>query len=389
MSAGDLKTALSFLCFELSRRARPGVVALLAIALTQCGPVTPPSHGPPGSHATVEVVARRLETPWALAFARDGRLFVAERPGRIRLGAGGRLQRKPVAVLKVVERGESGLMGLALDPRFDENGFLYVCYTADIGGGRGVNRVGRLTFRDGVAANEVVLLDRLPAAEMHDGCRLKFGPDGKLYVSIGDAGVPELAQRLESLAGKILRLNADGSVPADNPFAGSPVYSLGHRNPQGLAWDRQGRLIAAEHGPTGRDEINLIRPGANYGWPRVRGKAGDARYVDPLIESGDETWAPSGIAIRDDDLFVAGLRSQQLLRMSLGRDLEVTRAAPLLEGTYGRLRDVVVGPDGALYVTTSNRDRTTTDIDDDDDRILKVTRPDDVAARRAPTGSRE
>jgi len=337
----------------------------------------------------VEVVARRLETPWALAFAPDGRLFVAERPGRIRLVAGGRLQRKPVAVLKVVERGESGLMGLALDPRFDDNGFLYVCYTADIGGGRGVNRVGRLTFRDGVATNEVVLLDRLPAAEMHDGCRLKFGPDGKLYFTIGDAGVPELAQRLESLAGKILRVNADGSVPADNPFAGSPVYSLGHRNPQGLAWDREGRLIAAEHGPTGRDKINLIRPGENYGWPRVRGKAGDARYVDPLIESGDDTWAPSGIAIRDDELFVAGLRSQQLLRMKLGRDLEVTRTTSLLEQTYGRLRDVVVGPEGALYVTTSNRDRTTTDIDDDDDRILKVTRPDDVAARRASTGSRE
>ena len=332
----------------------------------------------------MEVVARRLETPWALAFAPDGRLFVAERPGRIRLVAGGRLQRKPVAVLKVVERGESGLMGLALDPRFDDNGFLYVCYTADIGGGRGVNRVGRLTFRDGVATNEVVLLDRLPAAEMHDGCRLKFGPDGKLYFTIGDAGVPELAQRLESLAGKILRVNADGSVPADNPFAGSPVYSLGHRNPQGLAWDREGRLIATEHGPTGRDKINLIRPGANYGWPRVRGKAGDARYVDPLIESGDDTWAPSGIAILDDELFVAGLRSQQLLRMSLGRDLEVTRTTSLLEQTYGRLRDVVVGPEGALYVTTSNRDRTTTDIDDDDDRILKVTRPDELAIRGIP-----
>ena len=337
----------------------------------------------------MEVVARRLETPWALAFAPDGRLFVAERPGRIRLVTGGRLQRKPVAVLKVVERGESGLMGLALDPRFDENGFLYVCYTADIGGGRGVNRVGRLTFRDGVAANEVVLLDRLPAAEMHDGCRLKFGPDGKLYFTIGDAGVPELAQRLESLAGKILRVNADGSVPADNPFAGSPVYSLGHRNPQGIAWDREGRLIAAEHGPTGRDKINLIRPGANYGWPRVRGKAGDARYVDPLIESGDETWAPSGIAIRDDELFVAGLRSQQLLRMRLGRDLEVTRTTSLLEQTYGRLRDVVVGPEGALYVTTSNRDRTTTDIDDDDDRILKVTRPDELAIRGVAMPPRE
>jgi glucose/arabinose dehydrogenase len=224
---------------------------------------------------------------------------------------------------------------------------------------------------------------------MHDGCRVKFGPDGKLYFSLGDAGVAELAQRLDSLAGKILRVNSDGSVPADNPLPGSPVYSFGHRNPQGLAWDRDGRMIASEHGPTGRDEINLIRPGANYGWPRVRGKAGDSRYVDPLIESGDDTWAPSGIAIHGGDLFVAGLRGQQLYRMTIGRDLEVARAASLLDRTYGRLRDVVVGPEGALYVTTSNRDGYTTDIDDDDDRILKVTRPDDVAIRGATAPPRE
>jgi len=390
MFAGDLKTALLVLrSVELARRARPFALAVIALALTSCGRVTPATEGPPGSRATIEVVARRLETPWALAFAPDGRLFVTERPGRIRLIAGGRLQRKPVAELKVVERGESGLMGIALDPRFDDNGFLYVCYSADIGGGRGVNRLSRLTFRDGAAAGELILLDRLPAAEAHDGCRVKFGPDGRLYFSLGDAGVAELAQRLDSLAGKILRVNPDGSVPADNPFAGSPVYSFGHRNPQGLAWDRDGRMIAAEHGPTGRDEINLIRPGANYGWPRVRGKAGDARYVDPLIESGDDTWAPSGIAIRNDDLFVAGLRGQQLYRMTIGRDLEVTRAASLLERTYGRLRDVVVGPEGALYITTSNRDGYTTDIDDDDDRILKVTRPDDVAIRGAAAPPRE
>jgi glucose/arabinose dehydrogenase len=365
-------------------------VALLATALIQCSRVTSPQPtGPPGSHATVEIVARGLETPWALAFASDGRLFVTERPGRIRLMAGGRLQRKPIAVLKVVERDSSGLMGLALDPRFDDNGFLYVCYTADIGGGRGVNRLGRLTFRDGVAAHEVVLLERLPAG-VHNGCRVKFGPDGKLYLTVGDAGVPELAQRIDSLGGKILRLNADGSVPADNPFPGSPVYSFGNRNPQGLAWDRQGRLIEAEHGPTGHDEINYIRAGANYGWPRVRGKAGDSRYADPLIESGeDETWAPSGIAIRDNDLFVAGLRGQQLFRMTIGPDLEITRTGSLLDQAFGRLRDVVVGPDGALYVTTSNRDGTTTDIDDDDDRILRVTSPDDVAARSAQTPPRE
>jgi glucose/arabinose dehydrogenase len=189
---------------------------------------------------------------------------------------------------------------------------------------------------------------------------------------MGDVGQPELAQQPGSLAGKILRLNADGSVPADNPFAGSPVYSLGHRNPQGLAWDRKGRLIAAEHGSSGRDEINHIRPGANYGWPRVVGKAGDARYADPIIESGRQTWAPSGIAIRGDDLFVAGLRSQQLLRMTLGPDLEITHVAALLERAHGRLRDVVVGPDGALYVTTSNRDGTG-ELPAEDDRILKVT----------------
>lgn len=390
MLAGDLKTALLDLrSAELVLRARPFALALLALGLTHCGRVTPATEGPPGSRATIEVVARRLETPWALAFAPDGRLFVTERPGRIRLIAGGRLQRKPVAELKVVERGESGLMGMALDPRFEDNGFLYVCYSADIGGGRGVNRLSRLTFRDGAAAGEVILLDSLPAAVAHDGCRVKFGPDGKLYFSLGDAGVAELAQRLDSLAGKILRVNPDGSVPADNPFPGSPVYSFGHRNPQGLAWDRDGRMIAAEHGPTGRDEINLIRPGANYGWPRVRGKAGDARYVDPLVESGDDTWAPSGIALHNGGLFVAGLRGQQLYRMTIGRDLEVTRAASLLERTYGRLRDVVVGPEGALYVTTSNRDGYTTDIDDDDDRILKLTRRDDVAIRGAAAPPRE
>jgi aldose sugar dehydrogenase len=332
-------------------RTHAAAVAILALVLTQCGQVVPP----PGP-AKVAVIAGGLEIPWALAFASDGRLFVTERPGRIRLVAGGRLQRKPIAELPVVQRGEGGLMGLALDPRFDDNGLLYVCYTAARRGNRAVNRVSRLPLRDGVAAHEDVVLDGMPAAEIHNGCRLKFGPDGKLYVSMGDAGQPELAQQADSLAGKILRLNADGSVPADNPFAGSPVYSLGHRNPQGLAWDRKGRLIAAEHGPSGRDEINHIRPGANYGWPRVRGKAGDARYADPIIESGQQTWAPSGIAIRGDDLFVAGLRSQLLLWMPLGPDLEIRHMAALLDQRYGRLRDVVVGPDGALYVTTSNLD---------------------------------
>jgi glucose/arabinose dehydrogenase len=235
-----------------------------------------------------------------------------------------------------------------------------------------LNRVSRLTYRDGGAANETGVLDMPGTVAGHNGCRLKFGPDGKLYVSMGDVTRPELAQYAGSLAGKILRVNSDGSVPADNPFAGSPVYALGLRNPQGLAWDGKGRLIASDHGSTGHDEINHIRPGANYGWPRVAGQAGDARYVDPIIESGLETWAPSGIAIRGDDLFVTGLRSQRLWRITLGPDLEITRVSALLEGTYGRLRDVVVGPDGALYVATSNGDGGGTERPGNN-RILKGT----------------
>jgi glucose/arabinose dehydrogenase/Zn-dependent protease with chaperone function len=346
-------------------RARPviaTVAALLVIALAA------PAQG----QARVEVVATGLEVPWALAFAPDGRLFVTERPGRIRVVKDGRLDPEPAATLGVAAVGEGGLMGLALDPAFSANGHLYACYTAEHRGGL-VNRVVRLTLSEGRARSERVLLDDIPGAQIHDGCRVKFGPDGKLYVTTGDAAEPGLAQRRDSPAGKILRLNADGSVPKDNPLPGSPIYSLGHRNPQGLAWHRSGQLFASEHGPTGHDEVNRILPGRNYGWPEVRGRGGDARYQDPAIESGSDTWAPSGIAFLGDDLFVAALRGRRLLRMTFAPDLSrAVRMTALLEGTHGRLRDVVVGPDGALYITTSNRDgRWLPGLADD--RILRVT----------------
>lgn len=195
----------------------------------------------------------------------------------------------------------------------------------------------------------------------------------RVEVVASDLEVPwALAQRRDSLAGKILRIDADGSVFPDNPVEGSPVYSLGHRNPQGLAWDERGRLIAAEHGASGHDEIARIEPGRNYGWPEAEGRASDARFVDPIAESGTETWAPSGIAILGRDLFVAGLRGQRLLRLTLGPDLGVVRTAALLDRSHGRLRDVVVGPDAALYVATSNRDGRGRPAPDDD-RILRVT----------------
>jgi aldose sugar dehydrogenase len=318
----------------------------------------------------VEIVARNLEVPWDLAVAPDGRIFVTERPGRLRVIRDGRLEPQPVARLPVATVSESGLMGLALDRRFAETGHLYVCYTTRKDD-RLVNRVSRLTLREMRAGEERVLLDDMPGAPIHDGCRLRFGPDGKLYVTMGDAAAPRLAQQRDSPAGKILRLEPDGTVPGDNPFPGSPVWSLGHRNPQGIAWDAADRLVAAEHGPSGHDEINAILPGRNYGWPEITGRGGDPRYVDPILESGRTTWAPSGIAILGTTLYVACLRGQQLLRVELTPDLRAGRAAALLEGTYGRLRAVVAGSDGALYVTTSNRDGRGSPAPDDD-RILRV-----------------
>lgn len=337
------------------------VVAALALAVA-------PS---PQAQSRVTVVVTGLDTPWALAFAPGGRLFVTERPGRIRVIRNGALEPEPVATLAVAESGEGGLMGLALDPRFDENARLYVCHTAEKNG-RLLNRVVRLTLSGGVARDPRVILDDMPGARIHNGCRVKFGPDGTLFVTMGDAAVPERAQRRDSLSGKILRLNADGSVPSGNPFPNSFVYSLGHRNPQGLGWDRAGRLFAVEHGPSAHDEVNLIVPGGNYGWPEVRGTVGDARYIDPIAESGDETWAPSGIAFLGADLYVAGLRGRRLLRLTLGADgTSVARVTTVLDG-YGRLRDVVAGPDGALYVTTSNRDGRGWP-SRDDDRVLRIT----------------
>ena len=327
----------------------------------------------------VEVVATGLEAPWALAFAPDRRIFVTERPGRLRVVQGGRLRRELAAVLPVRSQGESGLMGLALDPAFPSKPFLYVCYTYSAPDGLR-NRVVRLVERDGTIRQDRILLDNIPGAWIHDGGRVKFGPDGKLYVTTGDAAEPSIAQDLRSLGGKVLRINPDGTIPPDNPFPGSPVWSLGHRNPQGLAWHPStGQLFATEHGTSVHDEVNIIQPGKNYGWPTVIGPARDPRFADPILTFTPNI-APSGAAFAghrypdwQGNLLFATLRGQHLHRVVLASPdfTSVLSHERLFDGVFGRLREIIEAPDGSLYLLTNNRDGRGSP-GPDDDRVLRI-----------------
>ncbi len=335
-----------------------------------------------------EVLVRNLEIPWAADFTPDGRILLTERPGRVRIIREGRLESQPWATLPVAHVGEGGLLGLVVGPDFARTGFVYVYHTYEQDG-KLWNRVVRMVDRNGRGNVDRVLLDRIPGAPVHDGGRLKFGPDGKLYITTGDARQPPLAQELTSLAGKILRINPDGTIPPDNPFPNSPVYSFGHRNGQGLAWHPDTKaMFESEHGPSGEfglcchDEVNIIEPGKNYGWPFKAGIGGSPRYVDPIVESGaTDTWAPSGILIPTSgpwrgSVLIAALRGVHLRRLVLRPPdfRQVLRQETYFSGELGRLRDVVQGPDGSIYLLTSNRDgrgRPTPE----DDRVLRIVFP--------------
>lgn len=341
-----------------------------------------PTTAPSGPVAyTVETFVSGLVIPWEMRFLPDGRIFVTERPGRVRVVENGQLRPEPVATIPdVAHEGEGGLLGLALDPDFAANHWVYLYYTYPAGGGL-ANKVVRYTETNNTLVDPVVILDGIPAASIHDGGRIAFGPDGKLYVTTGDAAVPELAQDLGSLAGKILRINPDGSIPPDNPFPGSPVYSYGHRNPEGLAWQPgTDALYSTEHGPSGHDEVNLIQPGANYGWPAMRGTEGPSNgYTPPVIESGGNTWAPAGATFVEGTTFpqwtgsllFGSLRGTTLWRLDIPGGSSPPALEPIISDDYGRLRDVVEGPDGNLYILTSNRDGRGSPADDDD-RILRI-----------------
>ncbi len=331
----------------------------------------------------VETVAEGLEIPWDLAFPPDGRILITERPGRIRVVEEGALQAEPYATLNVAHVSEAGLMGIALHPDFARNGHLFVCYTYRDDAGRWLNRIARLTEREGRGADHRTILDAIPGASRHDGCRIRFGPDGYLYATTGDATAPELAQDLDSLAGKVLRLTAEGAAPAENPFPNSPVYTYGHRNPQGLAWHPEtGDLFSAEHGPDRDDEVNRLEPGGNYGWPRVTGVAGNPRFLDPLL-SLTPTVAIAGAAFYSEgrlahswegNLLFTALKGSHLQRVALEPPefRSVRFREVLFRNEFGRLRAVAMAPDGYVYLTTSNRDGRGRPRPGDD-RLLRLT----------------
>jgi aldose sugar dehydrogenase len=373
-----------------------GALACALAFLLACGSA-PPGRGEGETVSTadgaasfrVETVVGGLEVPWSIVFTPDGRMLFTERPGRVRVFENGRLRAEPLAVIPDVEpTGESGLMGMTLHPQFAVNHLLYLAYAYNSPGGERV-RVVRFRQTGSALTDRKLIIEEIPAAQFHAGTRLRFGPDGKLYVTTGDATTREIAQHLDSLGGKILRLNDDGTVPPDNPFVGQAgarpeIWSYGHRNSQGIDWQPGTNLLfETEHGPSGfdgpggGDEVNIVERAHNYGWPVIHHRATHEGMESPLLEYTPACAPASGTFYRGSALaqfhgnfFFGCLAGRGLQRVVLdGR--RVVSQERLLHEQYGRIRDVAEGPDGALYFSTSNRDGRGSPAKDDD-RIMRL-----------------
>lgn len=345
---------------------------------------------PPGIR--IEAVATGLVVPWDIAFASPSRMYVTERPGRVRLIENGQLRAEPYArIQRVIPNGEGGLTGIALHPDYAKTHKVYLMY-AYRSGGRTYNRVSVFDDTGKTLTNEKTLIEGIPGTSYHDGGALRFGPDGMLYIGTGDGGNPASAQVKNFLNGKILRLTPEGKPAPGNPFENSPVYAYGFRNVQGLAWNpADGDLWATNHGPTGEwglqamDSVFIVRKGGNYGWPRSLGVT-NVKGVTPPILWFPEFSVPPALAVfyRGDKIpglkgsfLFASLRDEDLYRVVLSGPHSVSRlerwfATGTHSGRFGRLRAIVEGPDGALYLTTSNRDRRGA-VHANDDHIYRIT----------------
>jgi glucose/arabinose dehydrogenase len=355
------------------RASAATIAVLLAAGLSGCGGTpsastttsapepsastsAPPQPAPTSASVPVAAprvigtVARDLEVPWGIGFLPDGSALVTERDrGRV-LHVVGPQVTEVGRIDQTRAEGESGLLGLAVSPTYAEDHRVFVYASTDRD-----NRVLRMTFDGTRLGPPTAILTGIPRGFIHDGGRLAFGPDGDLYVSTGETGQGPLAQDAHSLAGKILRITQDGDPAPGNPDPRSPVWTLGHRNVQGLAFDDAGRLWASEFGQDTWDELNLVEKGADYGWPAVEGKGGAPRFHDPQLVWRTSEASPSGLAFLAGHLWMASLRGERLWRVDV-RDGRAVRPTDFFVGTYGRLRTVVVAPDGNLWVTTSNRD---------------------------------
>ncbi|MGI0094626.1 MAG: PQQ-dependent sugar dehydrogenase [Nitrosotalea sp.] len=349
------------------------VAASILIITSPSGSIVIPKPNTSSSGTdAVKVIATNLQKPWALTFG-DGKIFFTEKVGRLRVVDNGTLVNESVADFRVADISDAGLLGVTTHPDFVQNHFMYVYYTYKEGD-KLWNKVLRITESNDKIVDAQVILDKIPGAEFDDGGVIKFGPDKKLYIGTGDATDQNAAQDLTSLAGKILRLNDDGSIPSDNPIPNSPIYTLGHRNPQGLTWDDQGNLYETEEGPTKNDEINLIEKDKNYGWPNQE-CSGSMEYQSAL-NCYNVSIQPSGIAYYGsgkldfkNSLILATLRGNILYQLPISNG-NITSQKIILDG-LGRIREVGVGPDDYLYILTGNTDGQGFP-DSKDDKLLRI-----------------